>query len=425
MPGVTGRSLTLGLTLALSSPAWAQAPQPEASPSVVITASSEGFSLASPDKAFQLKLRGQLQADGRFFASDTERPGATTFLVRRARPIVEGTLYGAVDFRIMPDFGGGTTTLFDAYVDFHPLREVRLRAGKAKTPFGLERLQAATATFFIERALPTNLVPNRDVGLELHGDLFGGVLAYALGAFNGVPDGGSVDTNPDDSFDFAARVFAHPFRAAGPAPLKGLGLGIAATRGQQFGTTTATEVAPLRTAGQQTFFSYRTGTTAEEAVLADGEHFRFSPQGYFYWGPVGVIAEYVSSAQEVSRGTAHARLRHHAWQATGAFVLLGGNASFEGVRPTKPFHPSEGNWGAVELAARYDALTIDPDSFPVYADATRSAHEVRSWGVAANWYLNANVRLAADFDRSTFEGGAPTGDRTPESVFLSRFQLAW
>ncbi|MBJ6762472.1 porin [Myxococcaceae bacterium JPH2] len=412
-----------GLLSPLSS--HAEGDTPEAPPAVTVQAGADGFTLTSADKAFQLKLRGYLQTDGRFFASKADKPGSTTFLIRRARPIVEGTLFGAFDFRLMPDFGAGTVQLFDAYLDFHPAKEARLRAGKFKPPIGLERLQSATNTVFIERALPTDLVPNRDVGLQVHGELHGGVLAYALGAFNGTPDGASVDANLDDSFDVAARVFAQPFRAGGPSVLKGLGVGFAASQGQQFGATASTGVAPLRTPGQQTFFSYRTGALADDTVIAHGDHFRLSPQGYFYAGPVGLLAEYVSSTQAVSRGPARARLRNQAWQVTASAVFLGGAPSFEGVRPTHPLHPSEGAWGAVELAGRYHTLNVDADAFPLYADPNKAARAARSWGLAANWYLNANARLAADFDRTTFDGGAPDADRTPESVFLSRFQLSW
>lgn len=427
---VASRVAVLSLTLTLPAASWAEEkpaePSAPAAPSFIVQADAEGFLVSSADKAFQVKLRGQLQFDGRFFVSEADRPGATGFLIRRARPIVEGTLFGSFDYRFMPDFAGSQVVLFDAYGDFHPTKEVRLRVGKFKAPVGLERLQGAPNIVFIERALPTNLVPNRDVGLQVHGDVLGGALSYAVGAFNGVPDGASLDTNLDDSFDLVARVFAHPFKGTGLEPLQGLGVGFAASRGQQFGTPTATEVAPLRTTGQQTFFSYRTGTTPADAVVADGEHIRLTPQGYYSWGPFGLLAEYVSSTQEVQRGADRARLRHESWQVAASYVLFGGAASFDGVRPDKPLQSSKGSWGAVEVAARYSDLHVDPDAFPTFADPARSARVARSEGAAINWYLNRNVRVAANFDHTDFEGGAAdNGNRPAEDVFLSRFQLAW
>lgn len=405
-------------------------PAPEAKPAAppVVTAGPDGFTLASADKQFQLKLRGYVQADGRYFAQDTDRTGVNTFLVRRARPIFEGTLFGAVDFRIMPDFGGGTAVLQDAYMDLRAMPELRLRVGKYKPPsMGLEQLQSDANITFVERNLTLNLVPNRDEGIQVHGEILGGVLSYAVGAFNGTPDDASVDANLDDNVDLAARVFTHPFRRTEWKPLKGLGFGLAGSRGSQHGTTAATGLAPFRTVGQQVFFSYISSTaTPADNVLADGEHLRFIPQGYYYYGGFGLIAEYVTSTQELRRGTERARVRNEAWQVLASYVLFGGTASFEGVRPTRPLKPSEGSWGAVELAARYAELHADPDAFPRFADPNRSARVAKGWGAAANWYLSGNNRIGLNLERTTFEGGAATGgDRPPELVLLGRFQVSF
>jgi phosphate-selective porin OprO/OprP len=419
---------TLAVEAPTAQPAAAPAKPPppaDSSSAVVVRASQEGFSLSSEDKAFLLKLRGYIHADGRFFTSDTDIRGSSTFVLRRARPLLEGTLFGSFDFRLLLDFGGGTATAQDAYVDFRYSKALRLRAGRYKVPVGLERLQSATALLFIEHALPINLVPNRDIGLQLHGELLEGALTYAVGAFNGTPDRSSVDANSDNSFDLAGRVFTYPFKRTELRPLQGLGLGFAASRGQRLGTPAAPGLASFRATSQQTFFSYLTSTTAADTVIADGTHLRLSPQATWFWGPVGVLSEYVSSAQEVERGSEHARLRHQSWQLTGAWVLFGGNASAEGVKPTRPLSLSEGSWGAVELDARYSTLRIDPDTFPTFADPSRSASEARNWGIAANWYLNANLRIALNLDNTTFTGGAPGADRPSETLLLSRVQVAW
>ena len=72
-------------------------------------ASKDGFEIKSADGAFRLKLRGYLQTDGRFFLDDEKLPATDSWVIRRARPVVEGTLFKFVDWKIMPDFGGGTT----------------------------------------------------------------------------------------------------------------------------------------------------------------------------------------------------------------------------------------------------------------------------------------------------------------------------
>src|SRR5918993_235007 len=70
-----------------------------------------GFSVQSADGQFRLRLRGYVHSDGRFFVDDTDRRGIDTFVLRRVRPVVEATMYGIFDVRIMPDFGSGATVL--------------------------------------------------------------------------------------------------------------------------------------------------------------------------------------------------------------------------------------------------------------------------------------------------------------------------
>jgi phosphate-selective porin OprO/OprP len=384
----------------------------------------DGFSLRSADGAFVLRLRGYVQFDGRFFQDDEQRPGVDTFLLRRVRPILEGTLFKNFDYRVMPDFGGGTTVLQDAYLDARVSPRFRIRAGKYKPPVGLERLQSGTDILFVERALPTNLVPNRDLGIQLHGDLPGG-LNYAVGVFNGVPDLGSADTDSNSGKDVAARLFFTPF-AAGTGPFKNLGLGIAASQGSQEGTLTATGLPAYRTPAQQTFFSYRSDGTAAGTAVADGDRTRLSPQGYFYRGPFGLMAEYVRSSHEVRRGAVSEELEHDSWQVSTSWVLAGGGEpSFRAVNPKKPFDLEANTWGAFEVAARYSVLELDEATFPLFANPASAASSAEAWAVGLNWYLSRNLRLYLDYEQTEFEDGAATGDRKDEKILFSRFQISF
>lgn len=389
-----------------------------------VTSGRDGFSFRSADGAYQLRLRGYVQLDGRFFQEDDERPATDTFLLRRVRPIFEGTVFKNFDFRIMPDFGGGQTVLQDAYLDARFSPKLRVRAGKFKPPVGLERLQSGTDLLFVERAFPTNLVPNRDLGIQLHGDLAGGNVNWAVGVFNGVPDGSSGDADTNDGKDIAARVFFQPFLTAG-GPWKGLGFGVAASTGDQEGTLTSTGLAGYRTPAQQTFFSYRSDATAAGTVIADGDRFRLSPQGYFYRGRFGLLTEYVLSRQEVRRADVAEELENTSWQVATSWVLSGGEPSFRGVAPKQNFDPQAGTWGAFELTARYSVLEVDEDTFPVFANLASSAESAEAWALGFNWYFNRNLRLYLDYERTQFEGGAATGDREDENILFSRFQIAF
>ncbi len=130
-------------------------------------------------------LKGVLQLDNRTFFNDGLNRGNDGFLLRRARPIFQGTLYKDFDFQFTPDFGGSAVTIFDAYGNYRYAPWLQVRAGKFKVPVGLEQLQSDPVTSFNERSLVNNLVPNRDLGVQLWGDIKGGVLSYAAGVFNG------------------------------------------------------------------------------------------------------------------------------------------------------------------------------------------------------------------------------------------------
>lgn len=377
--------------------------------------SRDGFTIRSPDNSCKLKIGGYTQADGRLWFADPQKARVNTFLLRRVRPQFDGTLSKYVDFRIMPDFGGGTTALQDAYLSLNLRPGLKVQAGKYKPPVGLERLQSGASLLFAERGLPTHLLPNRDLGIQVHGDLANAAVSYAVGLFNGVVDGGSGDTDTNDGKDLAVRVFAQPFRNDPDSPLKGLGLGVAGTSGSQEGPLPA-----YRTPGQVSFYSY-TDTT-----VADGRRLRISPQAYVYAGRLGLLGEYAISRQEVARKTTTAQLRNTAWQVAASYVVTGESPSYRGVTPRKPFDLDEGEWGAFEVAGRVHRLAIDRDAFPVFANPSRSARSADAWAVGLNWHLNRSAKLNLDYEQTRFAGGAANGgDRKPEKVFFQRLQVAF
>jgi phosphate-selective porin OprO/OprP len=392
---------------------------------VSATASAkDGFSLKSADGKFTLKFRGLVQADARVFVSDSAVPANTTFFIRRARPILDVTVGKYLDLRLQPDFGQGTAVLFDAYADVKIDPAFAVRVGKFKPPVDLERLQSASDIVFAERALATNLAPNRDIGLQLWGDVAGGVVSYQAGVFNGVPDLGNGDGDVSDAKDIAGRVFLTPFKTGS---LAGLGLGVAGSTGLERGTVAASALPGYRTAGQQTWFRYASSTTTPASnVYADGRRSRVAPQAYFYTGSLGLHGEYIQSYQTVSRATfATVKLKHSAWQTTGSYFLTGEKNSFRSASPKKPFDPKAGTWGALEIAARYSELSIDDATFPNYASAASTPSKAKAWAVGLNWYLARAVKLAADYEHTTFTGGTATGDREAENIVFTRVQYAF
>lgn len=415
------------------------------SASVVAKWDSKGFALASADGSNILRLGALVQADGQYFADGSTPSTANTWLLRRVRPILQGTLDGIYDFKLMPDFGGGKTIVQDAFVaaGFKPW--LVLTVGKFKPPVGLERLQSATDNRFIERALPTDLVPNRDIGVQLGGDIAGGRINYSVGVFDGVADGTSSDNNPTPDFssdgkgDVAARIFLRPFLLSGNAELTGLGFGVAGTYVHATGSPSNTLLASYKTSGQQTFYGYRGNTAATptqptptNGTYASGERLRVAPQLYYYVGPVGLLGEYTLVRQGVARVNGVATrsvLTNSAWQAQLSWLVTGEQESFGGVTPTAPFRVGAPGWGALELVARAQELTVDTQAFAggsnSFANPASSAQRARAAGVGVNWYLNRNLKWALDYELTRFKGGAIGGNRPDEKALFTRFQIAF
>jgi phosphate-selective porin OprO/OprP len=389
---------------------------------VSATASSkDGFSIKSADGKFAVRLKGLVQTDGRFFLSDSAIPVTNTFFIRRARPILEATVGKYLEFRVQPDFGQGTTVLFDAYTDVKIAPAFAVRAGKFKPAVDLERYQAASDIVFAERALATNLAPNRDVGLQLSGDIGSGAFTWQAGVFNGVPDLGNGDGDVSDAKDFAGRVFLQPFKTG---TLGGLGVGVAGTTGLERGSAAAPALASYRTSGQQAWFRYTSSTTTPaNNVFANGRRDRLAPQAYLYTGPLGLHAEYIQSWQAVSRaGAATVKLKHTAWQTTGSFFLTGEKNSFKSAAPKKAFDPKAGTFGALEVAARYSELSIDNATFPTFASPASTPSKAKAWAVGVNWYLARAIKVVVDYEHTTFTGGTAAGDREAEDFVVTRVQ---
>ena len=91
----------------------------------------------------------------------------------------------------MPDFGNGQTAIYDAYADVKISPYVILRGGKFKTPLGLEQLENDADLTFIERSLATDLVQNRDEGLQFYGHVRQR-FTYQFALDNGAPIGAPV-----------------------------------------------------------------------------------------------------------------------------------------------------------------------------------------------------------------------------------------
>jgi phosphate-selective porin OprO/OprP len=378
-------------------------------------AGARGFIIQSADGDFRLKIGEDLQVDNRTYVGAATTSPVDTSVLRRARPVFSGTLYKYVDYFFRPDFGQGAVAIYDAYIQLNYVPRFSVRVGKFKPPVGLERLQEDDNTTFVERGLPTLLVPQRDIGYQISGDLVRQRIGYQLGVFNGVPDSTLSDAAVSDHRDYAGRLFLTPFLPDDNKLLKGLGFGISATGGNVDGLANPN----YKTFGQNSFFTFASGVT--EA----GHRTRLAPQGYYYLGPFGLLAEYTLSEEGLQKGTLRRDIAFRAWQVEASYILTGEAKGFGNTTPRHNFDPfHQGGWGAVEIAARTGEFDAEHGIFNYgFASRTATPRLAREYVGGVNWYLNQIVRISLDYGVTGFEGGTASGSKLPERALTSRFQL--
>ena len=370
-----------------------------------IKADGSGLSISTQDFSFQFK--GLIQADSRWFTGDSVPQTDDTFVLRRLRPTFQGTLGSLVAYRLTPEFAGNGATIVDAWVDLKLAPTVTLRAGKQKGPIGLERLQSGAAIAFIERGLPTELAPNREIGVQLQGGVANNTLQYVVGVYNGTSDGADASaTDNDGRKEVALRLFYEP--------TPGIGFGVAGTHGSKRGFAPRNYSTVDRRGG----ISFVTGT------LYDGDATRISPQAYFYRGPVGVLAEYIQSEQALTNGVTSDTVTHSAYQVVGSYVLTGEAASYRGVKPNQAFQTGKPGWGAFELVARYGTLELDSDAADLGFVAATGVETIDNLGIGLNWYLTGNVKVAANVNQTDFSNYSGP-DREKETSIFTRLQVSF
>jgi phosphate-selective porin OprO and OprP len=382
-----------------------------------VTADSSGFTIRSHDGDFLLKIGADLQVDNRSFFGVGSQSLIDTAVLRRVRPTFSGTVYHYIDYYFRPDFGLGSTIIYDAYAELKYFSRAKLRVGKFKPPVGLERLQGDDDTSFVERGLPTLLVPQRDIGYQLSGDLLKDRVNYSVGVFNGVPDGTLTDAAVSDHRDYAGRIFLTPFQPDTNNPLSGLGIGIGASGGNVDG-----EALPsFKTFGQNAFFTFASGVT--EA----GHRTRLQPQMYYYLGGFGLLSDFDINEEGLQKGNFRTDVGFRAYNVELTYILTGEKKSFGSPTPRKVFDPKAGSWGAWELAIRTGRFWADHSIYnDGFATPTTSPREAREWVGGVNWYLNRIFRITGDYGNTNFGGGgalALGGNRNEEKVVTLRFQI--
>ncbi|GMU01522.1 hypothetical protein KH5H1_56420 [Corallococcus caeni] len=377
--------------------------------------------LQSRDGRSALRVGMGLQTDLRLTPTDDGL--ASTFLVRRARINLSGTLAPFADVRLITDVGLRDTPLYqDAWLELRAAPWLRLRAGRLKVPFGYEWLEtSSTFLDFVEQSLLFSLVlPRYDQGLALHGELAGNRVEYWLGLFN---EASSKARDEDRGKMLAGRIAA--------SPAEGISVAVSATHA--LGDNLPEEARGKLATGfnfltaPQYKLTYATGATGLFVVPPE---WRLGADFVSFQGPTSLKVEYArffSPSREgwltaadlgkEDRRVHLAGLRSQAFYASGTWVLTGEKKQERGVEPERPFDPGADRYGAGawELALRYGFARLRFEGLPDHDGPSEERLQELTAGV--NWYLNTNTRWMFNASRYLFAGG-----RAPYDELLMRIQ---
>ena len=174
----------------------------------------DGFALRSPHGRFLLvpHLRLQTVYEGIVASqgiADAARPDRSGFALTHAEVILDGHVGSRVfAYRLQLD-AAESPSINDAYVQLGLMRNLGVRVGQFKVPYGYQRWTYSGDLEFVTISAPmAAFALDRDVGLMAVGHPFAGRLSYEVAVINGAGAG-----LPNDNIDlaYAARIVAAPF----------------------------------------------------------------------------------------------------------------------------------------------------------------------------------------------------------------------
>ncbi|HXG64721.1 MAG TPA: porin [Blastocatellia bacterium] len=366
--------------------------------------------LRSPDGDFETTITGYGQLDFRGYQSGNHPPN--TFLLRRARLVLEGKLQRYFDFKIEGDLADTAGTILrDFYGRIHRIEELQFTFGQFRVPYSQEEIRSDAVQDFVERSLVNNLAPSRSPGVMFSGVINKGVFEYQVGAFNGK---GLLAANNNGTPETALRLRFAPWKNNGNFWTKGFIFGGAVSQGRSAGGMSVRGQTESRSI---TFF-------APDPV--NGKLLRTN--GEFTWllGPAAIRAEYDQTNQERENlgpdGTNLPGVVAKGYMGQFTYLLTGEAKPEAGAITPKRSLFGEGNGmglGAWELKFRYANLQI--------SDATANSNRAETFFFGTNWYLNRYVRHLLDFGIERFKDPLRTPNPGDRSFFvvLSRLQVAF
>ena len=333
---------------------------------------------------------------------DQSRPGgqAAGFNARRLRTGATLKVTDQVEAGLIWDFGslpGDKQRLFEAQVTYVGLKPFAFTVGVFKPSFGLELMQGAGDTLFLERADISTLTGGLAAGIEREavqvrasGDRYHLAASLTAGRAGPGRDG--------DQRAVVARAVGLPLRTQSML----LHLGVS---GEYV-------FRPARAAGALPAYSLSaqqelriddvraplsTGSVRTSTIASVGPEVGFSA------GRLWVQGEWYSVLLNRREDSGGGTLSFSGWYAQAAYTVLGkprewkpADGAWGAPKPAERFNPRAGQFGSVEIGARYSTLNLKS------ADV-RGGQE-RIWSAIVNWRPVEALRFGLQYEHANVEG---------------------
>lgn len=323
---------------------------------------------------------------------------------RRARLGMQGTVSKDFGYKAEVDFANEGVGIKDMYMNYTGIDKTEFRIGHFKPGYSLDDMTSSNDITFIERSAaiePFSLSEQIGAGVINHGENY----HVAVGVFN---DDAGRSSSDDEQFSVSGRVAGTPYKADKNL----IHLGASASYREPDQANDRFDYDSLAENRLQS-------TDSVSSVINDGENSTiYGLEGAFVSGPFSVQGEYVIADIE-NRGGQNPTYNGAYGQV--AYTLTGesrpysiSKGAFGGIKPARPLDPSKGDWGAVELAARYSHLDLN--------DAGLNGGEMNNMTLGANWYLNNNMRLMGNVIFVDTDNNAVVADDDP-TIYMMRSQV--
>lgn len=368
----------------------------------VFASFKDGVKLGDSSGDWQLAINGRVQTDARAFNPD--KTSSDTFSVRRARLGATMTLYKDFSARVEGEYSGTSIALTYGYLDYNKFKLAQLRVGQFKPFYGLERSMSTNFTDFQERSMADALLGSiYDRGIMISGVPIKGIY-YSTAWING---NNADETNAKyDNKDLMVRVTGNIAELAG---WKGA---VAHVGGfYSYGKQEPGSAIPVMQTEARGYKLFETSDTTINKFTNTVDRTRGGVELALASGPVKLQSEYIRvnfDGTNFSRDMSswYASLN---WLVTGeAFADAYKDGAFGRIRPKNSFNVGGDGWGTLHLGIRFssfdgnDFISGNAAGTGKITVATKT-NGADAWTLGANWILNPNTRLIANYIHTGFD----------------------